>query len=687
MEVIAGFALCLALVLTVYAFAASVTGVLRKNDRLIYSSYRAVAAVWLAVSVAIGILMYSLFIDDFHISYVAAHSNRALPWFYKITSLWSGQEGSLLFWSWLLAGYAMVAVWMNREKHRAMMPYVVATLAVVQGFFLTMNVIVASPFRIFAMNQGGETIVQGPLDGQGLNPLLQYPAMAIHPPMLYLGYVGFTVPFAFAMATLITEQAGEKWIETTRRWTMVTWLFLSIGIMLGARWAYAVLGWGGYWGWDPVENASLMPWLTGTAFLHSVMMQEKRGMMKVWNMVLIFSTFFLCVFGTFMTRSGIVSSVHAFAQSAIGSYFVAFLGGGILIAGWLLFERLDYLKSNQQLDSLVSRESSFLFNNLLLLAACFAVLWGTLFPVITEAVKGVKISVGAPFFNKVNIPIGLLLLFLTGVGPLFAWRKTSVASLKKNFLYPGFVSLAAGAMLYAIGVREFYPLVCFIMSIFVALTIVLEFYRGARVIAEKTGASLISAASTLTFRNTRRYGGYIVHFGIVLIFIGIAGTAFNSEREQGMKVGDKLELGPYSFRLANLEETDNDNYQAELAAVEMYRGDKLVDVMHPEKRFYKSSRQPSTEAAIRPRVSEDIYVVFAGMDEDNHLAVINVHRNPLVNWIWVGGFILIVGTLVALVPARPGLGSSRRNRKHGGKAASRAADRSGQETEHDEVPA
>jgi cytochrome c-type biogenesis protein CcmF len=352
-----------------------------------------------------------------------------------------------------------------------------------------------------------------------------------------------------------------------------------------------------------------------------------------------------------------------------------------------LFERLDYLKSNQQLDSLVSRESSFLFNNLLLLAACFAVLWGTLFPVITEAVKGVKISVGAPFFNKVNIPIGLLLLFLTGVGPLFAWRKTSVASLKKNFLYPGFVSLAAGAMLYAIGVREFYPLVCFIMSIFVALTIVLEFYRGARVIAEKTGASLISAASTLTFRNTRRYGGYIVHFGIVLIFIGIAGTAFNSEREQGMKVGDKLELGPYSFRLANLEETDNDNYQAELAAVEMYRGDKLVDVMHPEKRFYKSSRQPSTEAAIRPRVSEDIYVVFAGMDEDNHLAVINVHRNPLVNWIWVGGFILIVGTLVALVPARPGLGSSRRNRKHGGKAASRAADRSGQETEHDEVPA
>ena len=687
MEVIAGFALCLALALTVYALAASITGVVRKNDRLIYSSYRAVVAVWVAVTVAIGILLYSLFNDDFYLAYVAAHSNRALPWFYKITSLWSGQEGSLLFWSWLLAGYAMVAVWSNREKHRSMMPYVVATLSTIQGFFLIMNVIVASPFQTFALNQGGQMIVQGPLDGNGLNPLLQYPAMAIHPPMLYLGYVGFSVPFAFAMATLITRQAGEKWIATTRRWTMVTWLFLSIGIMLGARWAYAVLGWGGYWGWDPVENASLMPWLTGTAFLHSVMMQEKRGMMKVWNMVLIFSTFFLCIFGTFMTRSGIVSSVHAFAQSAIGPYFVAFLGAGILLCGWLLLERLDYLKSNQQLDSLVSRESSFLFNNLLLLAACFAVLWGTLFPVITEAAKGIKISVGAPFFNKVNVPIGLLLLFLTGVGPLFAWRKTSLQSLRKNFLYPAFVALAAGAMLFAIGVREFYPLVCFILSVFVALTIVLEFYRGARVIAEKAGTSLLSSAVTLTFRNTRRYGGYVVHFGIVLIFIGITGTAFNSEREQGMKIGDKLDLGPYTFRLANLEEMDNENYAAQAASVELYRGNELLQVMHPEKRFYKASRQPSTEAAIRPRISDDVYVVFAGMDEDSHLAVINVHRNPLVNWIWVGGFILIVGTLIALVPVRPGFGSRRGKAGRGRKTTSGSPDDSLQETEHDEVPA
>jgi cytochrome c-type biogenesis protein CcmF len=683
MEIIAGFSLCLALALTIYALAASLLGVAREKDRLIYSSYRAVMAVWAAVTISIGVLLYAFFNDNFYISYVAAHSNRALPWYYKITSLWAGQEGSLLFWSWLLAGYAAVAVWTNREKHRSMMPYVVATLAVVQGFFLIMNIFVASPFQLLAMNQAGRMVVQGPLDGNGLNPLLQYPAMAIHPPMLYLGYVGFTVPFAFAMATLITEQAGEKWIETTRRWTMITWLFLTIGIMLGARWAYAVLGWGGYWGWDPVENASLMPWLTGTAFLHSVMMQEKRGMMKVWNMVLIFSTFFLCIFGTFLTRSGVVSSVHAFAQSNIGPFFVGFLGVGILVSGWLLLERLDYLKSNQQLDSVVSRESSFLFNNLLLLAACFAVLWGTLFPVITEAVRGVKISVGAPFFNKVNIPIGLLLLFLTGVGPLFAWRKTSLGSLRRNFLYPGIVALGVGAMLYALGVRDLYPQVSFILCVFVGLTVILEFYRGAHVIAQKSDASLLSAAFTLTRRNTRRYGGYIVHFGIVMMFIGFTGAAFNTQREEALLVGEQMDLVPYSFRLAELTEEDNPNFAAEHAVVEVYKGGGLLDVMRPERRFYKASRQPSTEAAIRARMNEDIYVVFAGMEEDQQRAVINVHVNPLVNWIWLGCFVVVVGTGIALAPSRPGLSAGRKSKRK----VTPDEEPSEKETERDEVPA
>ncbi|MCH8266976.1 MAG: heme lyase CcmF/NrfE family subunit [Acidobacteria bacterium] len=659
MENVASFALLLAFVLAVYAIVASVAGALQKNERLQYSSYRATGAVWALVTVAIGCLLYALLTDDFRLTAVSSHSNRAMPWYYKVTALWSGQGGSLLFWSWLLASYSAVAVWLNREKHRAMMPYVVATLMVVLGFFLVLNIFVAPPFELLAMNQGGQMVVQGPVDGNGLNPLLQYPAMAIHPPLLYLGFVGFTVPFAFAMATLITKQAGEKWIETTRRWTMVAWLFLSMGVILGARWAYAVLGWGGYWGWDPVENASLLPWLTGTAFLHSVMMQEKRGMMKVWNMVLIFSTFFLCIFGTFLTRSGVVSSVHAFAQSPIGPFFVGFLAITILFSGWLLLERLDYLKSDQQLDSLVSRESSFLFNNLLLLAACFSVLWGTLFPVISEAVQGVKISVGAPFFNKVNIPIGLFLLFLTGVGPLFAWRKTSLASLQKNFLKPGAIALAFGVALFALGVRGFYPQVSFILCAFVSLTIWMEFYRGARVIRGKTGGSLLGAAVTLTRRNTRRYGGYVVHFGMVLIFVGITGAAFNDQHEQEMVVGDQMDLGPYTLRMAELRETDNPNYSSQIASMELYRGDRLLGEMEPERRFYKASRQATTEVAIRPRLNEDLYIVYSGMTEQNR-AVISAHINPLVNWIWIGTLVLVFGTLVCLFPSQPGAGKTQR---------------------------
>jgi len=655
----------LAFVLAVYALLASVVGIRRQKERLQYSAYRAVVAVGALVTIATGILLYSLMTNDFRFAAVAGHSNRALPWFYKLTALWSGQEGSLLFWSWLLSCYGTVAVLLNRERHRSMMPYAVAVLMVVQGFFLTLNNFIANPFQLLALNQGGQMVVQGPLDGSGLNPLLQYPAMAVHPPLLYLGFVGFTVPFAFAMATLITRQAGDKWIETTRRWTMVAWLFLSMGVMMGARWAYAVLGWGGYWGWDPVENASLIPWFTGTAFLHSVMMQEKRGMMKVWNMVLIFSTFFLTIFGTFMTRSGVVSSVHAFAESDIGHYFVAFLGLGILFSGWMLLERLDYLKSASQLDSLVSRESSFLFNNLLLLAACFSVLWGTLFPVITEAVQGVKISVGAPFFNKVNIPIALVLLFLTGVGPLFAWRKTSIGSLRKNFQTPAAISLAFGGVLFALGVRQFYPQVSLILCVFVTITIVMEFYRGARVIAGKSGRSLLGSAVTLTRRNTRRYGGYIIHFGMVLIFVGITGSAFNVDGEQEMLTGDRMPLGAYTLHLRELTGEDNANYAAQHAILDVYRGEQMIDTLRPERRFYKASRQPTTEVAIRMRMNEDLYVVFSGMtpqeDGQTPRAVISAHLNPLVNWIWLGGLVLVIGTLIALMPSQPGAGSVSRS--------------------------
>ncbi|MBI3666739.1 MAG: heme lyase CcmF/NrfE family subunit [Acidobacteria bacterium] len=655
MENLGSLALLFAFCFAIYTVLAALVGKWKDRAYLAVSAERAVIALWALVTTAAGTLVYLLFQNDFRLSFVAAHSNRDLPAVYKFAAWWGGQEGSLLFWLWILSTYAVVAVYTNRRKHRDMMPYVITILVTVQCFFLILVNFVANPFQVLAA--GGE--ITAVPDGRGLNPLLQYPAMVIHPPFLYLGYVGFCVPFAFAAASLITKQKGEAWIATTRIWTMVTWLFQTCGIMLGARWAYAVLGWGGYWAWDPVENASLLPWITATAYLHSVMMQEKKGMMKVWNIVLISATFFLCIFGTFLTRSGVVSSVHAFAQSPIGKYFVVFLALGIAATVYLILNRLDFLKSENQLESLVSRESSFLFNNLLLLASCFAVLWGTLFPVLSEAVTGEKISVGAPFFNKVNVPIGLFLLFLTGVGPLFAWRRTSVESLKRNFLWPSVVSLALGAALLATVTRNFYALMAFMLSCFVGLTILAEFYKGARAIQAKGGGSLVVCAAELTHRNTRRYGGYIIHMGIVFMFIGFTGAVFTSEAQQEMNLGDTLKVAAYSFRLTDLKQTDNRNYASSVATIEVSNNGELLQTMHPERRFYHASEQPTSEVAIRPRLKEDVYVVFAGMSNEGQKPVIQVFVNPLVNWVWLGTLVVIGGTLIALVPSKVKLAYAR----------------------------
>ncbi len=429
MENIGSLAILLAFCFAIYAVIGSLAGKWGRRPFLVLSAERAVYSIWVLLTVAAVLLVYGLIHGDYRLAYVAGHSNPSMPTIYKFTAWWGGQEGSLLLWNWLLASYAVVVVFGNRRKFRDMMPYVTSVLMATQTFFLILIAFVAQPFTVLTAGKGN--IIEGA--GQGLNPLLQYWTMVIHPPLLYLGFVGFVVPFAFAVASLITKQPGDTWIHTTRRWTLVTWMFQTTGILLGAGWAYAVLGWGGYWGWDPVENGSLLPWITATAFLHSVMMQEKKGMMKVWNIVLVSCTFFLCILATFLTRSGIVNSVHAFAQSSIGRYFVVFLAVGIAGTVYLILDRLDYLKSESQLESVLSRESSFLFNNLILLASCFAVLWGTLFPVISEAVTGEKISVDGPFFNRVEIPIALGLMLLTGVGPLIAWRRSSVESLQKAF--------------------------------------------------------------------------------------------------------------------------------------------------------------------------------------------------------------------------------------------------------------
>src|ERR1700675_4045804 len=445
MENLGTLAILLAFCFAVYAVVGSVAGKLGRRPFLVLSAERAVYCVWALLTVAASLLVYSLIAGDFRLAYVAEHSNKSMEVPYKFASWWGGQEGSLLLWAWLLSTYASVVVFQNRRKFRMMMPYVTAVLMTTETFFLILISFVEQPFKVLMAGKG---IVDAG-DGQGLNPLLKYWTMVIHPPMLYLGYVGFPVPFAFAIGSLITKQPGDSWIHTTRRWTLVTWMFQTTGVLLGAGWAYAVLGWGGYWGWDPVENAALLPWITGTAFLHSVMMQEKRGMMKVWNVWLVFVTFMLCILGTMLTRSGIVNSVHAFAESSIGGWFIGFLSLILVVCFVAYVKNRDYLKSENQLDSIVSRESSFLFNNLILLVSCVAVLSGTLFPVFSEWLSGSRISVGAPFFNKVNVPIGLLLLFLTGVGPLLAWRRTSLESLPRHFAWPAMIGLLGGGVAFA----------------------------------------------------------------------------------------------------------------------------------------------------------------------------------------------------------------------------------------------
>jgi len=648
MENLGALSILLAFCFSAYAILASATGKLKRKPHLVVSGERAVYVIWFLLTFASGLLVNALLTGDFRLAYVASHTNRDMPAVYKLAAWWGGQEGSLLLWAWLLSTYSAIVVYTNRKKFRDMMPWVTTTLMVTQCFFLLMISFIASPFRVLAV---GREVMAVP-DGNGLNPLLQHWAMAIHPPNLYLGYVGFIVPFAFAMGSLITKRPGDDWIHTTRRWTLVTWMFQTIGILLGAGWAYSVLGWGGYWAWDAVENASLLPWITATAFLHSVMMQEKKGMMKVWNMVLVSATFFLCIFGTFLTRSGVVSSVHAFAQSPIGTYFITFLVLHIAVTAYLILDRLDYLKSEAQLESVVSRESTFLFNNLILLASCFAVLWGTLFPVISEAVTGEKISVGKPFFDRVNVPIGLFLIFLTGVGPLIAWRRSSLESLRRAFLWPALGGLVVSVGLFAAGVRHFYALMSFGLCVFVAWTIIAEFLKGSRAIGSRTGKNPIAAMLELTHRNTRRYGGYVVHMGIVFMFIGFTGSAFNVDDTVEVSVGDTFSLGHYELTVSDIRDGQNANYEWNHAVINVTKDGSPIDTLQPERRFYFASQQPASEVSIRRRLNEDLYVNFAGMSSDGSKAVMQAYVFPLVSWIWIGFWVVFFGTLICLIPSK-----------------------------------
>jgi cytochrome c-type biogenesis protein CcmF len=621
-------------------------------ERLADTARRAGIAGFLAVTAAAFALVWSVFTNDFSITYILEHSNRALPGAYKFSALWSGQEGSLLLWAWLLGIYGFV-LRLTHKTDVKLYAYAGTILAGIQVFFLAVLCFAAPPFSLY------RGVI--PDDGNGLNPLLQYPEMVIHPPMLYLGYVGFSVPFAFALGALMMRYPGEKWIKVTRLWTMVTWLFLTAGIFLGMHWAYAVLGWGGYWGWDPVENASFMPWLTGTAFLHSVMMQEKRGMMKSWNVWLIFSTFLLTLLGTLLTRAGLVSSVHAFAQSSIGTWFVVFMGIVLCVCIFTYILQRSHLKSEHSLESLVSRESSFLFNNLVLLTACFVILWGTLFPVLSEYVVGNKVTVGAPWYNRVAVPIGIFLLLLTGVGPLLPWRAASFKSIRRNFVLPVIVFWVTVIVFLAVGVHpwkdgsldqgDFYALVAFAVSTSVLTAILSEFFRGAAVISRQTGKNLFVSTWLLTRRNTRRYGGYIIHIGVVIVVIGLAGSAFNRNIESELALHDKMSIGPYTLECVGFTQDSNLNYNSEYALLDVYKGGKKQFQMTPEKRVYLVTGQPQTMVAIHSVPSWDLYVVYEGTNPDTGQPIIKAFLNPLVSWIWAGLAILVFGTLVALVPA------------------------------------
>ena len=660
MAQIGSYALLLAFALSLYCFLAGLFALIssgERAERVGETARRAGVAIFGAVLLAAVALVIAAFSNDFSIAYIFHHSNRDLPAPYKFATLWSGQEGSLLFWSLLLAGYGFV-LRLRYKTDARLFAYASVVIAGVQIFFLALVNFAANPFGL----------IQGPAraDGSGLNALLQYPEMVIHPPMLYLGYVGFTVPFAFALGALIMKYPGEKWIRITRRWTMVTWGFLTCGIFLGSHWAYSVLGWGGYWGWDPVENASLMPWLVGTAFLHSVMMQEKRGMLKVWNMWLVFATFWLAILGTFLTRSGIISSVHAFAQSSIGTWFAYFLAITLAVFVFFFFKNKGHLKSEHRLESLISRESSFLFNNLLFLLLTLDVLWGTWFPKISELVQGNKVTVGAPFYNRVAIPVAIILLLLTAVGPLLAWRKTSFDSLKRNFLWPTIGALAIALFVMftpsswgsIFGLKPwhdisyFYSLMTIFLSSLVAFTVASEFYRGGRVISDKTGQGMFASMVQLTHRNTRRYGGYIVHIGIILAMIGFSGSAFNQEKEMEMGFGDKMDIGGYQLVCRSYTQDDNANQFSEWAILDVYQNGKQIGSMTPQRIVYHASNQPSTKPDIRSNFKEDLYVVYEGQNEKGQ-PVIKAHINPMVIWIWIGAWVMVLGTGLALVEPAP----------------------------------
>src|SRR6266516_933081 len=622
MTVLGGLCLWLAFLVGVWGALAGFVGGWQGRRDLQHSARHAVLAMCAALFVAVAALEWALFQHDFSVEYVAAYTSRNLPIFYTWSALYAGQKGSLLFWATVLSLFGSLAMLLTARRHRALLPYVAGVVCTVATFFVSV--------------------------------------MLFHPPMLYLGYISITIPFAFAMAALLSKRLDADWLVAIRKWTLLSWLFLSIGICLGMWWAYVELGWGGYWAWDPVENASLLPWLTMTAFLHSVMVQEKRGMLKKWNLALIIGSWLLSIFGTFITRSGVISSVHSFTQSSVGYFFLAFLVVAAAASFALYATRLPLLTAETQLESMVSREASFLFNNLLLIGIAFSVMWGTLFTILSELVQGTKVTVGPPFFNQVNVPLGLALLALTWIRPLIAWRRASLPNLRRQFAVPATAGVFTLLVLLVGGMRDLYAVLAIALGAFVAATVVQEFARGARARHRQYGEGYALALGRLLARNRRRYGGYIVHTGIVILFVAFAGMALKTETEATLRPGESASLRSpyghtYTFTHLGISQYDALNRQITAATVEVRRNGKPIGFLTPEKRQHvdglgRPTFQPSTEPAIMSMLREDLYGVLGGTVDGTEQAVFRFTINPLVWWVWYGGMIVALGGLIVMWP-------------------------------------
>ena len=640
--------LVISLFVTIYSVGVAIYGEAKKKPAMIESARRAMLLIFPLLTLSSMVLIFLLVNDRYDVEYVWSVTNLSMPTYLKVTAWWGGQPGSLLFWAWLLSAFTSAVTLRKWDRDRELLPWVLVVMGVTLAFFLALNVIFENPFKLIPAG------VPIPLDGRGLNPLLRHPGMIIHPPAQYLGFVAFTVPFAFALAALITGRTDDRWIRITRRWTLWAWLFLSLGLVLGMRWAYDVLGWGGYWGWDPVEISALMPWLTATAYLHSVMIQEKRGMLKHWNMILIILTFDLVLFGTFLTRSGVLSSVHAFAQSEIGPMFFVFIGFTFVVSIALLIHRWEDLKSETEMKSMLSREALFLLNNLLFLSILVVSFWGVIFPLLSELFTGSKVTVGPPFYERATGPLWGALILLMGIAPLSAWGHSTVKTLGRAIWKPAIVALIAPIWALAVGITNWVALGGFTLIGLVITVTLHEFWRGARARSRKSGANFLTELWKLTIRNRRRYGGYIIHISMVLMGIGIIGIElFQTDTQQHISVGEEIELAGYSLRYDTIDRfRHEDGRIITRAELSLSKDGKYLETLAPRFDIYPDG-QPMTIPGVRSTLADDVYVILVnweGLTEDS--TPFKVYHNPLVKWVWIGGYVFVLGILIAAWPEK-----------------------------------